>query len=52
MGAVTAFEAAIIGPGLMPTVPGRIAGQLCMPYTASTGKRSNSPSWIMARAPA
>ena len=39
-------------PGLMPTVPGFICGQLCMAYTDCTGKRSNSPSSIIALAPA
>ena len=49
---VTRSEAAIIGPGFTPIMPGGMAGQLCMPYTARTGKRSNRPSSIMARAPA
>ena len=43
---------AIIAPGTTPTRPGLSAGQLCMAYTASTGKRWNRPSSIIALAPA
>ena len=51
MSMVTRSAAAIMAPLLMPTVPGFIAGQLCMAYTDCTGKRSNSPSSIITRAP-
>ena len=43
---------AIIGPSHTPKLPAGMPGQLCMPYTASIGKRSNRPSSIMRRAPA
>jgi len=53
---VTSIEkrsmAAIIGPLLKPTVPAGSDGQLCRAKTRSAGKRSNRPSWIIARAPA
>ena len=42
---------AMMGPGVRPNLPGGMPGQLCMPNTASIGKRVNSPSSIMRLAP-
>ncbi|KAG0732237.1 hypothetical protein G6F23_014518 [Rhizopus arrhizus] len=46
------LAAAIMGPAHTPNEPAGRPGQLCMPNTASQGKRVNRPSWIMARPPA
>jgi hypothetical protein len=42
---------AIIGPGITPNFPTGMPGQLCMPYTPSTGNRLNRPSSTIARPP-
>ena len=42
---------AITGPGETANLPTSMPGQLCMPNTASIGNCSNSPSWIISRAP-
>ena len=44
--------AAIIAPSRKCSLPSSSPGMLCMPNTASTGQRSNSPSSIMAGPPA
>ncbi len=45
------FDDAIIGPAVTPNVPTPAPGQLCIPNTASHGKRSKRPSSIITRAP-
>ncbi len=42
---------AIIGPGITANSPVGMPGQLCRPYTASQGNRSNRPSSTIARPP-
>ncbi|MNY20428.1 hypothetical protein D3C86_1539060 [compost metagenome] len=42
---------AISGPAVVPNEPTGMPGQLCMPNTASHGKRLNRPSLIISRAP-
>ena len=42
---------AMMPPARVENVPARIPGMLCAPKIASTGKRSNSPSAIIAFAP-
>jgi hypothetical protein len=48
---LTSSEEAMAGPSMKTRWPWGTPGMLCMAYTASQGKRSNRPSWIIIWAP-
>ena len=51
LGMIRSVKGVIIGPARTANQPTGRLGRLCMPNTASQGKRSNRPSSIIARAP-